>query len=190
MAITSSTAAIIGITAAAVSAAGAGYTAYTNYQNAKAQEDAAKYNAKVAHNQALQAQMEQSVSEDRLREDARRKIAAGRAAMIAGGNIGPASQGAELNALSNLDEDLAINTYNYGSRATAARNQQALDIFSGKVASKNAVSALVSGGLNVTASLLSGASMLDKISPAASNVVDINGNVLGKVGGYGIYQGD
>lgn len=162
------TATVLGITAIALSAAGAGYSAYTSYQNAKTQEAVANYNAKVSQNQALQAQMEQSVTEDRMREDARRKIAAGRAAMVASGNIGPSSQGAELNAWLNLDEDLAVNKYNYGTRATAARNQSALDSFNASVASKNAVSALVGGGLNVASSIASGAFSLSAMNPSGA----------------------
>lgn len=170
-----------------VAAAGAALQGYTNYQNNKAQESVAKYNAKVAENQAIQTQMEESVALDQQREDARRRIAAGRAAMAASGNVGPSSQGAELNALTNLDEDTAYTKWNYGSKADAFRSQAAIDRYSAKVYRGSAVNSLVAGGLNTIGAIGKGVTNMYAAGLIGGDdlVKDVNGNTLGRVGGYG-----
>lgn len=141
-----------------MAATGSAMSAYTNYQNNKMQEAAYKYNAKVAENQAIQTQMEKSVSIDQQREEARRRIASGRAAMAAGGNVGPAAQAAEMDSWGNLDEDLAYTNWNYDTKSQSFKQQAALDRYSAKVYSGNAVNSLVAGGLNTIGAIGQGIS--------------------------------
>lgn len=175
----------VAIIAAVLTAAAAAYQGYTSYKQAETQEAINNYNAKVAENQALQAQMEKSVALDQQREEAKRRIAAGRAAMAASGNVGSASQAAELNAWYNLDEDESYTNWNYDTKSQAFKSQAALDKFSAGVSHANGVSALVGGGLNTLSAIAGGANSIYNLYPGSNLVKDINGNTLGKVGGYG-----
>lgn len=147
MAVTASTAAIIAGIAGIASTAGAAASTYTGYQNAKAQEEASEYNAKVSDVAATQQQMEKSVAIDQQRSSARQVQAQGSVAAAQGGSAGGSAENAILNKWLNLDEDLSALNYNYDTRSTAYKNQASLDRYQAKAAKKNAISSLIGGSL-------------------------------------------
>ncbi|MCQ2075986.1 MAG: hypothetical protein MJZ20_02985, partial [Bacteroidaceae bacterium] len=127
MAMTAATATSVATYAAIASTvaatAAAAYSTDVNYKNAKAQQQTAKYNQKVAESNIRTTNIEKSMAMESTRDKAIRSIAAGRAAMTAAGNVGPTADTSVLASYLNLDKDLSTLEFNYGTRVAGLQNQ-------------------------------------------------------------------
>lgn len=149
--------------AAAASAAIGAYSAYQGGQaqkaNAKSQQDAADYNAKVQAQNAAVARQQASAREEAQRRQARQILGEQRAALSQAG-IGLAGSAADVYGASAGAAELdALNIRYEGELdARGLLAQSSLSTFEGQVAGRNARTAGQAGYLNAASSLLSGAS--------------------------------
>jgi hypothetical protein len=147
--------------AAAASAAVGAYSAYQGGQTAKAnarsQQDADKYNATIASQNAAVARQQASAREEAQRRQARQVLGEQRAALSQAG-IGLAGSAADVyGASANAAELDALNIRYEGELdARGLLAQSSLSSFEGQVAGRNARTASQAGGLNAASSLLAG----------------------------------
>ena len=133
-------------------AAAAGVSAYSSYQQGKSQEAMAKYNAAVAQQDAKQKEQEGKLAAKEIREQKRRIIATQTAGTAKSGLM---SEGTPLlvNIQTAADEEYnaLMTSYNAGIQANRFRSDAKLSKMQGK-------SARQAGNLGAGASLFSGAS--------------------------------
>lgn len=136
------TAAIIGLSLAAVSA---GVGAFSSIQQSRAQEQAADFNAAVARNDALAEQQRLRFNVDRLREKRKRILGAQRAKFAAAG-IDPDSGSARAVRIDSENQsDLDIAAARFGGRRRISRAQSRANLAS--VQADNAASAGIIGAV-------------------------------------------
>ena len=181
-------------TVAAVGAAAV--SAVSQYKNEKAQEAVNKYNEAAARDDAERVKAEYAMNAGLRRASARKQIAEAENQMGAVGNIGSSERASVYDAYLNLSSDLAAMQYQYDNTAIKYLNEAENHKYNSKIAKMNASGAKLAGYLNVTAAATSGYGSYSNAggkygySYFSSNksVADINGNVIGRVGGYGTYQ--
>lgn len=139
--------------AAAVAVVAALASAYATYSASQAQAASNRYNAKVAENQAINAQNEAKVEMERRRELYRRQMAAQNAAIGASGVV--SYEGTplllEVDSAEQAALDLARVRYQGETRSTAYQSEVNLQRFAAK-------SNVRQGYIGAGASLLQGAS--------------------------------
>lgn len=140
------------LTAVAVAVAGTGVAVYGQVQQAQIAEASGEYNAKVAQNAALQAEMDASENIRRKREDNRRMLAMQRGRYA---KSGVTEAGTPLEVMAETAGILELDALEVGrqSRIEAARlrSQAGYDLAMGKAGAQSAYT-------GAGASLLSGAS--------------------------------
>lgn len=144
------------IASTVLSVAGAAAQAANNYQNFQAQAAAANANAKVAENNARNVLIESSYAQDQKLKEGRQYISNQyvRNMQSGAGGAGTTGDRAVAKSVYNLDKDLSMLAYNYGTKATDYLNQSKVYKYESKVAKANAANSLIAGGLNVANSLL------------------------------------
>ncbi len=133
------------------SIAGAGISAYSVYQEGQAQEDMAKYNAKVATNEAVNESAVAGQNAIRMREMNKRRISAIRNQMAGSGVL--MSSGSSLDTIAAASSELELQTMDMFRESqlkqTAYQNQAKLSMWQGKQASQaatiGAIGTLLSG---------------------------------------------
>ena len=129
---------------AGLAVAGTGFTALGTYQQAKAQQEASRYNAQVAR-------IEANAKSTQIRRDNARKIATARAQS---GASGVAIGGSSISMLADLaaqGEEMALLAL-YGGEAESTRS-----LLRAEAAGSAATGSLLAGGINTGATLLQGA---------------------------------
>jgi len=132
---------VLAIASIAASAAGAGISAYSSYQQGKAQEAMGKRNAKIAENAATNEAQAAAENAKRQREQSRRQLAAIRSQMAGSGVqmstgssldfIGQAASEFELQAM-DLFRDGTARQMAYQNQATSERWQGGQAAIAGK----------------------------------------------------------
>jgi hypothetical protein len=113
------------VSALALSAASAGIGAYSSIQQGKAQEDAAKFNAAVARNNAIASQEQAQFDADRIRNKNRKVLGLQRAALAANG-VELTGSAADLMFDSSVQSELEVAAAIYQGKVSAgAQNAQA-----------------------------------------------------------------
>lgn len=151
----------LALASVASSLAGAGISAYSNYQQGAAQKQMANYNASLAANQAKQVQAVAAENASRQRDMARRQLSSMRSRMAAGG-VSTAT-GSSLDTLGNAASDLELQTLDAfresEARQTALRNQANMSKWQGQQAgnagSIGAVGSLINGTSGLASNLYS-----------------------------------
>lgn len=127
---------VLGFAAIAASLAGAGISAYGQYQAGKAQKEMAEYNAKVAENSAQAEFAASRENAKRQREMNLRHLSAMQRKLAAGGV--EVSSGSASDALTTASSELELNTLDLFREAEAKqvayRNQAALSRYEGRQA--------------------------------------------------------
>lgn len=112
----------------AVTIAAAGASAYGTYEQGKAQEDAAKYNQKIAENQAALAQQQADIDSDTMKEKHRRMLAEERT--IEGASGTETTSGSPLLVVSDsarqMQRDIYLTKYGGAVRAGGFQQQAGL----------------------------------------------------------------
>ena len=147
--------------AIAASLAGAGISAYSSYQQGQAQNDMAKYNAKVAENQATSEADVAHENSKRQREMNRRQLSAIRSRM-AGSGVSQ-SQGSSLDVLGAAASELELQTLDLfregEAKQTAYRNQAGIERWQGEQAATagkiGAIGSLIGGAASTGQSIYS-----------------------------------
>lgn len=137
------------IVAAAVVAALA--SAYATYSTSQAQQQASRYNAKLANNQAINAQNAAKVEMDNRRELYKRQMAAQRAA-IGGSGVDPSEGSPLLVQLDSAEQaalDLARVRYEGEVRSTSYQSEVNLQRFAARSARRSANAGYVAAGASV-----------------------------------------
>lgn len=147
--------------AIAASLAGAGISAYSTYQQGKAQEQMGQYNAKIADNQASHEADVSHENAKRQREMNMRQISAIRARMSGSGvNM---AQGSSLDVIGAAASEFELQTLDLfregEARQVAYRNQAGIDRWQGKQAKQagkiGAIGTLIGGVAQAGQSLYS-----------------------------------
>lgn len=136
---------------AVVTAVGAGVSAYGQYQSGQAQEDMAKYNAKIQADAANNEAQAGAENARRQREENRRRLATMRTRIAGSGvNIGA---GSSLDVLGEAAGELELQALDVfrdsDARQRQLKSQSVLTSFEGKQASR-------AGTIGATGTLISG----------------------------------
>lgn len=160
MAVGTTTALVI----AGVSLIGSGLAAYGTIQAGQTQKKIGEYNAKVAENQAIEAEMVSRENLKRERTQASRFLAKQRTA-IAGAGVTEAGSPLEVMAASAAGLELqALDNMRLGRmQATALRAQGAMARYEGKQAAR---ASLISAGATMMQGAAQSASIYGSLAPA------------------------
>ena len=153
---------ILGIASVAASLAGAGISAYGQYQAGKAQKQMAEYNARVNENSAKAEFDASRENSKRQREMNQRHLSSLRARMARGGT--EISSGSSLDVLGTAASELELQTLDLfresEAKQVAYRNQATLARYEGKQAASaakiGAIGTLIGGVGSAASSFFSG----------------------------------
>lgn len=139
-----------------ISVVSAAAQAANNYQNYKAQAQAASANAQVAENNARNVAMQGSYAQDAKLQEGKQYISNQYVRNLVSGAGGAGTTGDRAVAKSayNLARDINFLDYNYATKATDYLNQSKMYNYENKVAKANAVNSLIGGGIGVANSVL------------------------------------
>lgn len=140
-----------------LSATAATYGAVSSYQGAKIQQKQAEANQQIAENEAQMERAAAAMNANTMRRQARARIAAAQAKMVAEGNIGESADAVIQDAYVNLASDLATLRFNSENRAIAHENEALMYGYNAKAAKESKTSAVIGGVINVGASVANSA---------------------------------
>lgn len=187
-----STMATLSVITTALSAGAQWVKSGVEHDNAEAQEKVSHFNAQMARDDAARVRAEYAMNAGLKRASARKDIASAANVFAATGNVGSSADAAMVDAYLNLSSDLGAMKYQYDNTAIKYLNEAKNHDYNAKISNANKKGAALAGYLNVATAI--GAGALDYYKAGGSfslwpkKVTDVNGNVLGKVGGYGTYQ--
>lgn len=144
-----------------ISVVSAAAQAANNYQNYKAQAQAASANAQVAENNARNVAMQGSYAQDAKLQEGKQYISNQYVRNLVSGAGGAGTTGDRAVAKSayNLAKDINFLDYNYATKATDYLNQSKMYNYENKVAKANAVNSLIGGGIGVANSIFASKSL-------------------------------
>lgn len=141
------------IIAAIAGVAAAGIGAYNSIATASAQSDASKYNAKVADNNAKQAEMEASAEAQKIRDRNRRMIAAQKAQYAASGvTIDGTVKDVIIDSSVQGELDALGAEYSGEVRSKALKSQSELDRAAAKNATRSGIFGAAGYGVSAVSS--------------------------------------
>ena len=162
--------------------------AINNYGEAKRAEKLNKYNARVVDEDIKSLNYEEAMNMTLRRLNAYSEIGSGKAVMAGRGNIGTSADAAVMNAYRNLAGDLSTMSFNYAGKRRTLETEKQNYLYQAKIAKAQKKSAIWGGVLSAGGSAVKGYSnykMAGGSLFSSRTVTDVNGNVLGRVGGYG-----
>ena len=129
------------ITAAVVAVAGAGVSAYGQYQAGQAQKEMANYNAKLAENEAIAKEQATAAETQRMRSQKERALAAQRAGYAKSGSV--ITEGTPLLTMAEqaglMELDILQMQRTGAMSAGASKSEASLSRYSGKQAATGAM---------------------------------------------------
>lgn len=165
-----------------------------SYNEAKRLRAINEYNAKLVEEKKKALNYEEAMNKNLLRLNAYSEIGAGKNVMASRGNIGTSADASVITSYLNLAGDLSAMTFNYANKRFSLETEKNNYLYQAEIAraqKKNALlGSILSTGASVGNTALSYAVAGGSgASTRSGQVVDSNGNTIGRVGGYGVWNG-
>lgn len=163
-----------------------------SYNEAKRLQAINEYNAKLVEEKKKALNYEEAMNKNLLRLNAYSEIGAGKNIMASRGNIGTSADASIITSYLNLAGDLSAMSFNYANKRFSLGTEKNNYLYQADIAKVQKGNALLGSTLSTGAAV--GNTALSYYSAGGGStrsrpVVDSNGNVLGRTGGYGVWNG-